>query len=169
MIWIVTYAYVKKTAQSPVQPVILSIALFFNIGVWFVEQFVSIDFEILSVSYIICELFLLALFFITRENERLRALIVDKGPEKGHKECAEITNEEALAFTAGVKTLTLTERAIFNYYVERKSTREVMAALDIKENTLKFHNKNIYGKLGVPSRRRLVEIYNHINKNNIRR
>ena len=33
-----------------------------------------------------------------------------------------------------------------------------MAALNIKENTLKYHNKNIYGKLGVSSRKQLVSI-----------
>jgi len=33
-----------------------------------------------------------------------------------------------------------------------------MAELDIKENTLKYHNKNIYSKLGVSSRKQLVMI-----------
>ena len=33
-----------------------------------------------------------------------------------------------------------------------------MAALEIKENTLKYHNKNIYAKLGVSSRKQLVMI-----------
>ena len=30
--------------------------------------------------------------------------------------------------------------------------------MNITENTLKFHNKNIYGKLGVPSRKELLRI-----------
>ena len=34
-----------------------------------------------------------------------------------------------------------------------------MAMLNIKENTLKFHNKNLYHKLGVSSRKELLEIY----------
>jgi DNA-binding CsgD family transcriptional regulator len=37
-----------------------------------------------------------------------------------------------------------------------------MAILNIKENTLKFHNKNIYGKLGVSSRKQLLEIHKQI-------
>ena len=32
-----------------------------------------------------------------------------------------------------------------------------MKALDIKENTLKYHNKNMYGKLGVKSRKELMQ------------
>ena len=39
-----------------------------------------------------------------------------------------------------------------------EATKEVLAELDIKENTLKFHNKNIYGKLGVSSRKQLVSL-----------
>ena len=36
---------------------------------------------------------------------------------------------------------------------------EILAELNIKENTLKFHNKNLYGKLGVTSRKQLMEVY----------
>ncbi len=31
-----------------------------------------------------------------------------------------------------------------------------MTALNIKENTLKYHNKNLYSKLGVCSRKQLI-------------
>ena len=43
--------------------------------------------------------------------------------------------------------------------INGRSTKEIMSELNIKENTLKFHNKNLYGKLGVSSRKQLVEIY----------
>ena len=36
----------------------------------------------------------------------------------------------------------------------RKS--EILAILGVTENTLKFHNKNIYNKLGVSSRKQLL-------------
>ena len=39
-----------------------------------------------------------------------------------------------------------------------------MASLNIKENTLKFHNKNIYGKLGVTSRKQLIELSKQLDK-----
>ena len=42
------------------------------------------------------------------------------------------------------------------------TTKEIMAYLNIKENTLKFHNKNLYSKLGVTSRKELVEVYKQI-------
>jgi len=36
--------------------------------------------------------------------------------------------------------------------------------LSIAENTLKFHNKNLYGKLGVSSRKQLLEYAKVIEK-----
>jgi DNA-binding CsgD family transcriptional regulator len=39
-----------------------------------------------------------------------------------------------------------------------------MEQLNIKENTLKFHNKNIYGKLGVSSRKQLIATYSDLNR-----
>ena len=60
--------------------------------------------------------------------------------------------------------LTVTECSIFEAYLERKTTKEVMEELDIKENTLKYHNKNIYQKLGVRSRNELLEVWRLIQK-----
>ena len=34
--------------------------------------------------------------------------------------------------------------------------KEILAILGVTENTLKFHNKNIYNKLGVSSRKQLL-------------
>ena len=58
----------------------------------------------------------------------------------------------------GIKT----EKAIFDAYIARMPTKEVMILLNIKENTLKFHNKNLYLKLGVSSRKELLEVYKQI-------
>ena len=37
-----------------------------------------------------------------------------------------------------------------------------MLRLSIKENTLKFHNKNLYSKLGVSSRKELLKVHRAI-------
>jgi DNA-binding CsgD family transcriptional regulator len=41
-------------------------------------------------------------------------------------------------------------------YVEGKTTAEIAAVIGIKENTMKYHNKNIYSKLGVSSRKQFL-------------
>ncbi|MBR2009056.1 MAG: helix-turn-helix transcriptional regulator, partial [Peptococcaceae bacterium] len=37
-------------------------------------------------------------------------------------------------------------------------TKEILVQLNITQNTLKYHNKNIYSKLGVSSRKELVAL-----------
>ena len=138
--------------------VMLALAVFVNIGVWFVEQLVSIDFEVLSVSYIISELFLLGLTMLEAEHNRLKAQANDAVVPQAALPKVAVSEECLQIYKAGLAELTKTERIIYNAYVEGKSTKEVLEQLNIKENTLKFHNKNIYGKLGVSSRKQLVEI-----------
>ena len=51
MVTVIIRASVKKTIESATHAIILAIAVFVNIGVWFIEQLSDIDFEFLSVSY----------------------------------------------------------------------------------------------------------------------
>ncbi len=66
-------------------------------------------------------------------------------------------------FLKNLKTLTKTERAVFNYYMENLTAQEIAGKMFIALTTVKFHNKNIYAKLGVSSRKELM-IYVNIMK-----
>lgn len=161
-------AALKNKLYSTEQTMILIVAVFVNIGVWLIEQFVKIDFEILSVSYIISELFLLGLNLIAKENERLKAAVLEAEKQTENMPAPlqfDITLYES--YIQGITQLTATESTIFNLYIEGNSTSDVLAKLNIKENTLKFHNKNIYSKLGVSSRKELLEIYKQLKKADI--
>lgn len=68
----------------------------------------------------------------------------------------EIDPDQYQQFLAGIQTLTPTERKIFTHYLEGKSVREIMELLSIKESTLRYHNQNIYGKLGINSLKQLL-------------
>ena len=59
-------------------------------------------------------------------------------------------------FICNLKTLTPAESRIYELYLEGKTAQEIAAILGIQENTMKYHNKNIYGKLGVSSRKQLL-------------
>ena len=64
------HACANRNVDSTIHAAVMSAALFVNIGVWLLEQFVRIDFELLSVSYIVSELFLLLLcLLIQRDTE----------------------------------------------------------------------------------------------------
>ena len=160
----VVYAIAKKKVRTPAHAVILALAVFINIGVWLIEQIVRIDFEILSISYIISEIFLLSLNVLIRENEKLIAASSNVLPNSSGTEVPEgsFSKETIEIYLEGQSKLTPTERLIFDLYITGKSTKEIMAEMTITENTLKFHNKNIYGKLGVSSRKELITIYRYL-------
>ena len=60
-------------------------------------------------------------------------------------------------FIDNLTTLTPKEEDIFNLYVQGYSTKDIISQLVITENTLKYHNKNIYSKLGVKTRKELLQ------------
>ncbi len=60
-------------------------------------------------------------------------------------------------FLESLHTLTPREREIFDFYLEGCSTKVVLERTGFSERTLKFHNSNIYSKLGVPSRKKLLQ------------
>lgn len=164
----IVFAAVKKQLRSPAHAAVLLIALFVNLCVWLVEQLVMINFEFLSISYIISELFLLGLHMFLMENERLKASI-QTPPEPPKSPAADISpapeknsDEQCELFLSGLLMLTQAERNVYDAYVSGKTTKQIMAELNIKENTLKFHNKNLYSKLGVSSRKQLLETYTRL-------
>lgn len=187
MVAVIRYAAVKKKIESTAHAMIIAIAVLVNIGVWLLEQLVKIDFEFLSVSYIISGIFLVSIHLVIQDYEQQSAsfqktavenmnLSVD-APDSSEQELSEaatgtseaaaetpvILSDKCQLFLSGLAGLTQTERAIYDAYIAGKTTQEIMVALNIKENTLKFHNKNLYSKLGVSSRKQLMEVYRQIN------
>ena len=166
MIGFIFYAIAKKKISNSLHAVILLSATFVNIAVWFAEQLVHIDFEFLSVSYIITEIFLLLLTLLMQEASFIQPVPVVVKPEvpveSDDSVILEAPDQEMLEkgqyLVAQLPTLTPTEKTIYDYYLEGRAAKEILVLLDIKENTLKYHNKNIYSKLGVSSRKQMIEL-----------
>ena len=59
-------------------------------------------------------------------------------------------------FRTNLKTLTPTEKKVFEHYISGRTVKEILDMEGIKESTLKFHNRNIYTKLGISSRKELL-------------
>jgi len=163
MIAILAHAIFSKKIESTSQAIILIVSVFVNICVWLLEQLIKIDFEFLSVSYIITELFLIGVYLMIQNQEILIASLQAKiaTPPNITNKVADRNSPEFIEHCEFIREqlphLTASERAIYNCYLAGKSTKEVMQEMSIAENTLKFHNKNIYGKLGVSSRKQLLE------------
>ncbi|AEF83452.1 helix-turn-helix transcriptional regulator [Leadbettera azotonutricia] len=69
---------------------------------------------------------------------------------------APLKNQMFEEFIKRCKTLTPTEKIIFDYYVQGLSNQKILAVKHMSLNTLKTHNTHIYGKLGVSSRDELL-------------
>lgn len=172
MISTIIYSIVKKRIESVSHAVIILVAVFVNILVWLLEQLVEVNFEFLAISYIISELFLLSVYVMIQNQEKLilslkaQNISPTKDTKAEIKEYSKEFLEHCKFIVEQLPKLTPTERAIYNCYLDNKSTKEVLAELSIMENTLKFHNKNLYGKLGVTSRKQLVEYAKAIQNKN---
>ena len=59
-------------------------------------------------------------------------------------------------FVKNIKTLSPAERAVFNLYMEGYTAKEIAEILCLSINTIKTHNKRIYAKLNVSSRKELL-------------
>ena len=188
MIGIIIYAMFKRRITSASHAMLLASVTLGNIAVWGIEHIIDIEFEFLSISYIITELFLLMLYIMLQvqeytaiaQSETLSVISVRQAPAPQAVKEADIPEatetdaetEEAIKepideyerFKEGLPLLTITERKIYDLYVSGKSTQETAEVVGIKENTLKFHNKNIYQKLGVSSRKQLLYYANLSNQ-----
>lgn len=181
MVSTIVYSIIIKRIKSFLESTFLAVAVLVNICVWLLEQLVDINFEFLSISYIVSELFFLALYIMVQEakkllkekdNKEIGSVDVlsekkDSNLTKRTRVNSEITQEQIEHFATNTKKLTPTEKLIFNLHINCVPTKEILLELNIKENTLKYHNKNIYSKLGVSSRKQLREIATKLNINEI--
>lgn len=81
------------------------------------------------------------------------------------KRIDDIDEDEYKRFLECLATLTRKEKEILELYVQGYSSKDILDTLSITDNTLKYHNRNIYSKLGVKSRKQLL-MYMTILKNN---
>lgn len=81
------------------------------------------------------------------------------------KRIDDIDEDEYKRFLECLATLTRKEKEILELYVKGYSSKDILDTLSITDNTLKYHNRNIYSKLGVKSRKQLL-MYMTILKNN---
>ena len=78
---------------------------------------------------------------------------IDRLAEKNKEE---IVPEEYNFFVENLSMLTPAEYRVYELYLSGKTAKEIAEILHITENTLKYHNKNIYSKLGISSRKQLL-------------
>ena len=124
MVAVIVHSQIRQTIETTAHAVIVAIAVFVNIGVWLIEQLVRIDFEMLSISYIISELFLLSVHLVTNENQQLRDIVrqvesvqnriaADDLPQPAAEGVC-VPPERIEIYIAGIALLTPTEKAVYD-------------------------------------------------------
>ena len=165
MVGIIQYAWKKQKLTSPKYTMLLMMAVLLNLGVWAVEQAVDIDFEFLSVSYIVTEIFLLLLYGVLQDFGLVQpggSLVSVQMLTQLYTRQIEPTklppNMEELfrTFADKVGTLSSAERRILDYYIEGHDATDIPELAFISIHTVKKHNHSIYQKLGVSSRDELM-------------
>lgn len=163
------HSIVKKKINSTSNAVIILVSVFVNICVWLFGQLVKTDFEFLSISYIITEMFLISAYLMIQHQDSLITSLREQiaaTPETTTKVVKMNSPEFAERlkyFAEQLPTLTASEKAIYDCYVVGMSTKDILAEKNIAESTLKYHNRNLYGKLGVSSRKELLEYAKSLN------
>ena len=162
---IVLYAAWKKRLASPKYTALLLVAVLLNIGVWAVEQAVDVDFEFLSVSYIVTEVILLLMYSILRDYGLVQPggslitvqMLVQMNARRETTGALPSGVEDMFRnFAQKVQTLSSAERRILNYYIAGHEIHDIPELAFISIHTVKKHNRSIYQKLEIASRDELM-------------
>ena len=165
MVMIIQYAWKRQKITSPKYTMLLMLAALLNLGVWAVEQAMDIDFEFLSVSYIVTEIFLLLLYGVLQDFGLVQPggslVSVQMLTQLYTRQIEPATlppDMEALfrSFVQKVATLSAAERRILDYYIQGHDPAEIPDLAFISIHTVKKHNRSIYQKLEVSSRDELM-------------
>ena len=164
MVAVILHAAKLKKLSAPKYAVFLAAAVLLNICVWAVEQAINVDFEFLSVSYIVTEVMLLLIYGMLRDygivqpcGTILSAQMLNKlNTRYIAGELPPDMEELFRSFAEKAKTLTSAERRILNYYVDGYETADIPDLAFISIHTVKKHNRSIYQKLEVASRDELM-------------
>ena len=165
MVAVIVRSFWKKTLTSPKYAVFLAAAVLLNIGVWAVEQIIYVEFEFLSVSYVITETMLLLIYGMLRDygivqpgGALLSVQMLSRLQTKASPVGQLPPGMEDLftGFAHRVNTLSGAERRILNYYIDGHDTADIPDLAFISIHTVKKHNRSIYQKLEVASRDELM-------------
>ena len=165
MVAIILHARKAQRLTSPKYTMLLMAAVLLNIGVWAVEQAIDINFEFLSISYIVTEVMLLLIYGMLRDygivqpGGTLVSVQMLTQLYTRQIEPAKLPPDmEALfhGFSEKVATLSSAERRILDYYIQGHDPAEIPDLAFISIHTVKKHNRSIYQKLEVASRDELM-------------
>lgn len=172
MIAVVGYVIIKKKITSHKYASMLTVVVFLNILIWFLEQLVPTDIEFLSISYIASEIIMLFLFSIMQDFDALKnkkntveqlvsAQIPEPKAESKESESGEVILSEHISVILEcwqlAEPLTAREVEVLMLILDNCKRKEIAERLCLSENTVKTHTSHIFTKLGITGRNELIK------------
>lgn len=172
MLAVIIRAARAKRLSDPNQAGFLLCAVLVNLIVWLVERLIPNEFEVLTLTYLLSELFILFMHLALQRYDELAEISLGRDtpevpapPAQGLAE--EPDNDEALLFTPEqaarlletreeLSALSAREKEVLRHILANEKRREIAEALVVTESTIKKHTSQIYKKLGVNNR---IELY----------
>lgn len=151
MIIVIFYSKNKKLLKTPKLALFLLLVVIGNIGVWFIEQKIMLDFEFLSVSYIITEVYLLSMYKMIDKSKQTSSVVDEKDELEDDYDIDKI-----IAIWPEVSSLTTREVEVFMELLADRKRKDIAEALCVTENTVKKHTSHIFMKLDVTSRTEII-------------
>lgn len=161
---VVLYAIHKKWVVQKTQIVFLYCAVLCNVLIYIFEKFLPQYFEILTISYLISEIFILLLYCIVQEYELLhtassrtnnRAFASNKLEVSELYSFSEESIEHILNVCPELSVLTDRETEVLKGLLYNKKRKDIAAELYISESAIGKHTSAIFKKLEVNSRKEL--------------
>lgn len=176
LIAIICYTAVKKTAVSTKHTSFLAIAVIGNLALWLVENITGVQFEFLTISYLMTEALVLLLYGILQDYEASipAATICELEYADGDLNDRAISVQEWSAADAqfmftedqiqtvldswtAVRMLSQREKEVLKFILEKRKRKDIAQVLFVTESTIKKHTSNIYKKLDVTNRTELFD------------
>ena len=178
MLVVIIHSAVKKKITSTLHTAFLLCAVLCSIVIWFAEQFLPRGFELLTVSYVISELFILFLYGILQEygiRGENGSIIIANTSKKAEEYLSgtiqsdddsialfsEKDIESILACEKIVSRITEREKEVLTKLLVNKQRKEIAEELFVTESTIKKHTSSIYAKFNVANR---FELYAKLKK-----
>lgn len=162
MLAVIIFAICKKKLTSKMHAIFLFAILFGNVAVWLIEQFISHNFEFLSVSYILNETLLILLYETLNEykvfDSQFRGGVLAE-PEV-QQDTGYFSEQDINIIFANmplISTLTTREKEVVKLIFKGEKRKDIASILFITESAVKKHTSNIFKKIQVENRAQLYE------------
>ena len=159
MLSVIVRAFRKRSGGAVKLAGLMLVVVLGNIGMWIVEKFIPLNFEFLSISYLMSEFVFFFVHILLQDYVRIADLpAVPAQPQVKSSvifvDSAERANrvETILAGLPENTTLTARQMDVLEGILDGKSRKEIAADLHLSENTVKMHTSSLFKVLGVSSR-----------------